>query len=550
MPSYSSDIAQAKLSKLNRELTSTPKEIDACLDACESKSEFFLILFTLIKELKKNSPELESEYKKLQSDYLRLNFGYQSMSYWHTVLSKAKTLVPEEERIKWESQLDRIQHILTTNDFPEILSARSQDSRRMFESIVSTETIANEEERIELRKFYPYSFPSNISPSPEQVEDFICNKLAKEQSAYAWRYMDRCFGDTLNPTQILNRTLSATKNYRGRNSRNPKINEDLPKIRSFGILRSTTPRSPYLLDKEIRFTGQTSQTDDNRPDYYTNPRNNWLRANPESPFVASYSGHLVWLIGLIIDHLNTRRQFDSLERQNQFVKIMMRNIFAVYIQQGFHSYQEMLTMFNDPIVIKDFRKLGITFENEEMGLFNPSTVELALLEAADYNKICLLKRASLGQLVARSKLKQDEITTEQVIIEAAVQEAIKELLASLKTAVENDHIVLINEKAMYLFRKAGAVRSFFAFDRGRFSTDTTACKALIGTLSAIENKPILEALGIKSDDTQVIAKELQAKMILAFSNKDVVDSNPPTFEVLKSTNKYIPLQLTPKNVKI
>jgi hypothetical protein len=582
MSSYSADVAKAIL-LIESSLNSSPEELDSCLDSCESNSELFLILFLLFKELTKDRPEWNLECVKLQHDYLRLDFGRNERNYFVDVLNKLKKSLSLEQSTKWEALICRVKDALINRGFQETPPSKSQDSRRMFESIASAHSISSQHDRSTIKRFYPKYFPEQGDlPSIEEVEDFICNKLMSFKSDYAWSYYDKRFGNPKEPSQIYNGEVSATQNYRGRDQ--GKSAKDIPQVRSFGIMKSTTPKPMYMLDRELSFKGKASQSDKNTPDYKKHQLMNWLVDNSESPFVASYSGHSVWLMGLLIEHAKTIR--DTALR-NEFIKMMMRSILATYIHQGFHAYQEILTVFNDPVIINDLSDIGISFTAQELNFIDSKVVELAMLEAANYNKTCLIKRSSLCHLVVMRKLDEHKITPEQAVkkysnnttiillayerdassfrhvrkelaielfksgkikpehmvshlkqkievgdvlinrnrdFDKSTQErALEESFFLLKLAILRGDLTQINAKAKQLFCEAGTVRNFFAFYRGTFSTTTTPCATLIALLLTAENRYILEGLNIISGDSEVITSQLKEKMEQAFLNDNIIE---------------------------
>ena len=154
------------------------------------------------------------------------------------------------------------------------------------------------------------------------VTSYILGKFIEDISV-AWEYYHFKYFDK--------KAVVTTKYWKSAAS---KPAQDSPACRSPGILKSYTPKPLHFYSSQIPYSGsrQQSKSDKYIPLYelVDEHRGCWLLDNPPSLFVASYSGHAFFILGILLEEL---RNINT-EYCQQYLKTFFQAYIVFYISQA------------------------------------------------------------------------------------------------------------------------------------------------------------------------------------------------------------------------
>jgi hypothetical protein len=418
--SFSKDIANTKLMEIDREISITQSELIQCLSVASTNTEKILLVLAFLSSVE-GKQALADPLQKIK-EYLIMQDFKNANVLIEEILKNPNSFIKEQVVLEWSDALEHLRESFSR----EIVYSEQQENspRRIFESILGQRYLASDNSLREIQLYY------KSIDSAEQLSILISKTLMDEKGGeanLAWTYWKMLWDG-------IHQTID-----RGRDG--PKNTSDRPNIRTPGVLKSTTPRPMYMYDRDISFEGETSQSDKNRSKY-NQQSPNWVQQNPESPFVASFSGHTIWFIGL----LKAKCEQKPIAERQHFFDTMLKSYIAVYLSQGFHSLKEISDMIYDPFVLASLKEAGIEVNLEKLFVGPDGVLDKTFADSIDYNKIFLLRKSTQEELKKatihiKSKLKIIEYNDEQIF------QLIGDTLESLKIELTNFNIdTYLNEQ--------------------------------------------------------------------------------------------------------
>lgn len=565
---YSKSLAKAKIVDISVNISITPKKFLQCLGVTRSNTERVQLVLAFLSSVH-GMPTLEMYIEEIKKNFLIYNFS-ETNKLIKQILHNPEIFIANDSLVEWTEAIDKaIKNFGEKKTYPIIFDT---NPRRMFESILGQRYLHSDNTLKDLNNYY-----ENIK-NTNDLTRFISVHLfldEDQESQKAWYYWD------------INRHRIYTNIDRGRSDKR-KSDEFAPKVRTPGVLKSTTPRPMYMYDREIFYDGRASQADLNIIKKSCSSAN-WVNLNPENPFVASFSGHTIYFLGLI--RAKCVKYFPKQDRQKYF-DTMIKAFISVYLSQGFHSLKEIFYMIQDSLVDASFKDIGVNIDLAKLFIYDKDIFEKVLIDSIEYNTTYLLRRSIQIHFENLQKVKQDldlglispekavDNVSPYLIVHLALVENpnllnsfsmdfIKLIYSKnyIKDNTIDDSLVLhrlskenlkmnfsnfkdkniivqrdfyklqlsclkndvknINQYAKDLFSKACVKRRIIF--KNTFSTDTSSAQSLIKLLQKPDNAYILEALEINpNDDSTIIRNTLIELMKKAYNNEDVISLTDKT----------------------
>ncbi len=402
MPSsYDKEIAGARMPEVPRGQRLTPAKFDEAFAVAASQSEYLLLIFSFLKNIPQDKLS-EDHLHELHQQYLHLDYDGLIQSL-NNIFKNIDQYLNEKEKEQWHTALNHIDEFLQGK---RKISVRGQEhdeqsdsARRMFESAFAQQYLGDKKTLDNLKEIWTDQYITDQASVSDLMNELLNTTSSEPRGQGAWQYYYSHFGNPRELSQIYRGSIQASHSFRAREDE--KDTTEMPAVKSPGIFKSTTPRPMYLYDQEITAHKRVSQSDKNRFELDESGSSpNWLTQHPNSPLVASYSGHTAWYLGLIF-YICEKGEYASETTADKqfFVENNLKAFIAFYISQGYHAYQEIMTMIDDPVVLADFARVGVHLDPGHLFSDVPEALNAAFATSTDYNLTLLLKRASHKALI-------------------------------------------------------------------------------------------------------------------------------------------------------
>jgi hypothetical protein len=519
--SFSPDIANAKLMEIDREISITPVELIQGLSVASSNNEKILLVLAFLSSIE-GKKVLADQIQKIKESFIMQKVT-EANGLIREIITDPNNFIQEKSLPEWS---DALEHLRESFSREVVYSANQENSpRRMFESILGQRYLASNSTLRDIKEYY------ESIDNAEQLSILTSKTLMEEQGkAYikAWSFWEEHW-------QRISLTID-----RGRDT--PKEGDSLPPVRTPGVLKYTTPRPMYMYDREISFEGKTSQADKNRTrSSKYNPT--WTQKNPETPFVASFSGHTIFFIGL----LKAKSKEMPMNKRQHFFDTMLKSYIAVYLSQGFHSIKEMSDMITDTRILRSLKKAGIEVDLEKLFFGPDGVLDKTFADAIDYNKIYLLSKSvqeDTKETAHESNNDSDFVDPRETYLAEQAKQKDKELSEEVRTGGITTEEVQLREK---LF--SGDITPEQAIEQmpeSDFILDIAISMNPEVTINTSKDRFLKKSSALNKEDKMKRVKQSLYKLQLASIKDDYAQINSLAITLFKSAgtvrNKLTPFR--------